>query len=108
MALGVRLRDDARFDNFHGDKNREAAHRLEAVCEQFHDLPVMVICGDADTGKSHLLQAVCHKVEQLGRSAVCISIEELLPFGPEALAGLEIHHVVCLDDLDKLAGDPRW
>ena len=108
MALGVRLRDDARFDNFHGDRNRDAARRLETLCEQNHDLPVMVICGDSDTGKSHLLQAVCHRVEQLGQSAVCISIDELLPFGPDALSGLETRHVVCLDDLDKLAGDPRW
>lgn len=108
MALGIKLRDDARFDNFHGDRNREAAHRLETLCLRSYDLPVIVVCGDSDTGKSHMLQAICHKVEQVGESAVCISIEELLPFGPEALAGLEAHHVVCLDDLDKLAGDARW
>ncbi|HLV76415.1 MAG TPA: DnaA regulatory inactivator Hda [Marinobacter sp.] len=108
MALGIKLRDDARFDNFHGDRNQQVARRLQMACEQALDLPVLVICGAEDTGKSHLLQAVCHRVEQSGRSAVCISIGELLPFGPEALAGLEQHQVVCLDDLDLLAGDPRW
>jgi len=108
MALGIKLRDDARFDNFHGDRNQQVARRLQMACEQALDLPVLVICGAEDTGKSHLLQAVCHRVEQSGQSAVCISIGELLPFGPEALAGLEQHQVVCLDDLDLLAGDPRW
>lgn len=108
MALGIKLRDDARFDNFHGDRNRTAAQRLEAMCLQPHDLPVMVICGDSDTGKSHLLQAVCHRMEQAGKTAVCISIGELLPFGPDSLSGLEMHDVVCLDDLEKLAGDARW
>lgn len=108
MALGVKLRDDARFDNFHGSRNLEVARRLESICTSPDGLPVIVICGDADTGKSHLLQAVCHRADQLGQSAVCISIEELLPFGPEALAGLDNHQVVCLDDLGRVAGDSYW
>lgn len=108
MVLGVKLRDDARFDNFHGDRNHDAALRLEAVCTQPAGAPVVVICGDSDTGKSHLLQAVCHSAERRGQSAVCISIGELMPFGPEALAGLEGHDVVCLDDLDMIAGDAHW
>ena len=108
MVLGVKLRDDARFDNFHGDRNEAVARRLEALCLNPHDLPIVVICGDSDTGKSHLLQAACHKVEQLGRAGVCISIDELLPFGPEALAGLESHPIVCLDDLEMIAGKPDW
>lgn len=108
MVLGVKLRDDARFDNFHGDRNRDAARRLEVVCEQPAGAPVVVICGDSDTGKSHLLQAACHLAEQRGQGAVCISIRELIPFGPEALTGLERHGVVCLDDLDLVAGDGHW
>ncbi|MBB5322782.1 DnaA regulatory inactivator Hda [Marinobacter oulmenensis] len=108
MALGVKLRDDARFDNFHGNRNQDAAERLASVCAEPGGLPVVVVCGDADTGKSHLLQAVCHKGDQLGRSVVCISIEELLPFGPEALSGLDTHDIVCLDDLDRIAGQPQW
>ncbi|SFK27269.1 regulatory inactivation of DnaA Hda protein [Marinobacter persicus] len=108
MALGVKLRDDARFDNFHGSRNREVATRLERVCQQPDGLPVVVLCGDSDTGKSHLLQAVCHRAEQLGQGAVCISLEELMPFGPEALAGLENHAIVCLDDLGLIAGNGAW
>ncbi|MDX1757458.1 MAG: DnaA regulatory inactivator Hda [Marinobacter sp.] len=108
LTLGVKLRDDARFDNFHGDRNSAAATRLRELCDTAHDLPVVVVCGDADTGKSHLLQAACHEVEKRSGSAVCISIEELLPFGPEALSGLEHHELTCLDDLDLVAGQPEW
>lgn len=108
LVLGVRLRDDARFDNFHGDRNREAALRLSSVCSQAADLPVVVVCGDSDTGKSHLLQAVCHHAEAEGKTAVCISITELEPFGPEALAGLDTMDVVALDDLDRIAGKADW
>lgn len=108
LVLGVKLRDDARFDNFHGDRNREAAQRLAAVCQQPDGVPVVTLCGDSDTGKSHLLQAACHLAEQQGQAAVCISIAELQPFGPEALAGLDEQGLVCLDDLDRVAGDRAW
>jgi DnaA family protein len=107
LVLGVKLRDDARFDNFHGDRNAEAAARLRTATEQYAT-PAIVVCGDQDTGKSHLLQAVCHRAEQDQRRAVCVSMEEFLLFGPEALEGLELNEVVCLDDLDRVAGQADW
>ena len=108
LALGVKLRDDARFGNFHGDRNADAANRLRAATEQGNAAPSIVVCGDQDTGKSHLLQAVCHQAEQNQRQAVCVSMEEFLPFGPEALEGLELNEVLCLDDLDRVAGQADW
>lgn len=108
LVLGVRLRDDARFDNFHGGRNRDAASRLLSVFKQPVGLPVVVVCGDSDTGKSHLLQAACHHAEAQGKTAVCISIAELEPFGPEALAGLDAMDIVALDDLDRVAGKEDW
>ncbi|QSP94224.1 DnaA regulatory inactivator Hda [Marinobacter salinisoli] len=108
LPLGIKLRDDARFDNFHGDRNAEAASRLKIICDQPETVPVVVICGDSDTGKSHLLQAVCHYAEGRSRAAVCISIAELEPFGPEALMGLEGADMICLDDLDRVVGQPAW
>lgn len=108
LALGIKLRDDARFDNFHGDRNASAASRLRAAVDQSPAPPVVLVCGDEDTGKSHLLQAVCHEAEQQHRSAVCVSLEEFLPFGPQILDGLELHALVCLDDLDRIAGIEEW
>lgn len=108
LALGVRLRDDARFDNFHGERNQAVARRLQLLCEPPASVPVVTVCGDADTGKSHLLQAACHHVEAQGGSALCLSIGEIRPFGPGALAGLDSPELVCLDDLHLIAGDLAW
>ncbi|KAA1173743.1 DnaA regulatory inactivator Hda [Marinobacter salinexigens] len=108
LILGVKLRDDARFDNFLGERNRDVASRLIAVLDQPVGIPVIAICGDSDTGKSHLLQAVCHDAENRGRTAVCISLSELQPFGPEALAGLDVQDIVCLDDFDNVVGQAAW
>ena len=108
LALGVKLRDDARFDNFHGERNAKAASRLRVAIEAHSAAPSIVVCGDQDTGKSHLLQAVCHHAELSQRPAVCVSMAELLPFGPDALDGLEHNYVVCIDDLDRVAGRADW
>ena len=59
MVLGVKLRDDARFDNFHGDRNRSAAQRLEVVCREPSGAPGVVIGGDSGTGTSHTVPAKC-------------------------------------------------
>lgn len=120
LALGVKLRDDARFDNFHGERNADAARRLRAAVQQPSPTssrvpsatpsatPSVIVCGDRDSGKSHLLQAACHLAEQNRRAAVCVSLEELRPFGPDALGGLDANDLVCLDDLDRIAGRADW
>ena len=108
LALGVKLRDDARFDNFYGERNAEAARRLQdavrqAMADSAASVPAVLVCGDQDTGKSHLLQAVCHLAEQQKQAALCLSMDEVLPFGPPVLEGLESNTVVCLD-----AGQAEW
>lgn len=107
LTLGVKLRDDARFDNFHGDRNSSAAERLRASVAEA-SVPSILVCGDEDTGKSHLLQAACHLAESNGQAAICVSLDEFIPFGPSALDGLEANALVCLDDLDRVAGQPEW
>ncbi|WP_404363446.1 DnaA regulatory inactivator Hda [Marinobacter sp.] len=107
LTLGVRLRDDARFANFHGDRNADVAARLGTLCCD-SAASVIVLCGDKDTGKSHLLQAACHQAEEQGDTAVCLSMDELMRFGPDTLTGLEHSNLVGIDDLDRIAGLPEW
>lgn len=107
LTLGVRLRDDARWGNFHGERNAVAANLVRQACDN-PLMPVLVVCGDEDTGKSHLLQAACHEYEQQGRSSVCFSLDELLEHGPEALTGVEALELVALDDVQLVLGNGDW
>ncbi|MDX1635775.1 MAG: DnaA regulatory inactivator Hda [Marinobacter sp.] len=107
LTLGVRLRDDARFENFHGARNAAPAARLRQWLAA-GEPPVLVLCGEQGTGKSHLLQAACFQTEQQGDTAVCVSLAELMQFEPGVLAGLEHHQLVALDDLDRVAGRREW
>ncbi|MCK7543318.1 DnaA regulatory inactivator Hda [Marinobacter bryozoorum] len=107
LTLGVRLRDDARWANFHGSRNAVAAGMVRTACgDPAH--PLVVLCGDEDTGKSHLLQAACHEYEQRGQSAACFSLTEVEALGPGALAGVEVMDLVALDDVHRVLGRPEW
>jgi DnaA-homolog protein len=55
-----------------------------------------------------LLQAACLRFEQRGEQAVYLPLAEVADYGPELLDGLEQSELVCLDDLDAVAGRADW
>lgn len=60
--------------------------------------------GAEGSGKTHLLQALCQHSEQ----AVYLPLQQLLPFGPATLDGLEGFALLVLDDVQVLAGNTAW
>ena len=99
LALGVKLRDGATFDSFIAGANAELI-----ACLHGGDAKHVWLWGGRASGKTHLLQAVCAAA---GGSAAYFPLGAAgLP--PEALAGFETAGVLCLDDVDAVAGDPAW
>lgn len=107
LALGVRLRDEATFDNFLGARNRLAVGQVQALLAS-PACPVVYVCGATGTGKSHVLQAACHASEANGVHALCLSMTELVDHAPDMLDGLERFPLVCMDDLDCIQHRPAW
>lgn len=68
----------------------------------------LYIHGGAGTGKSHLLAAACETYRQSGRSAIQISLRELIAAPVDALAALEAFQLVALDDLEVIEGALIW
>lgn len=100
LALGMRLRAGAVYENFAPGRNLEllTALRLPSA------LP-MWLWGAHGAGKTHLLQAACAAA---GEAAAYFPLDRSLSLPPEALAGYERSHVLCIDDVEKVAGDPDW
>lgn len=100
LALGVRLRADAIFDSFWPGMNGEvvAALRTPSVAP-------MWLWGPPGTGKTHLLQAVCAAA---GEDAAYFPLARSFALPPDALAGFESTRVLCIDDVDAVAGDLAW
>jgi len=64
--------------------------------------------GRPGTGKSHLLQAACTAATGSGRRAAYLPLRQAQELAPELLTGLEQLDLVCVDDVDGIAGDAVW
>jgi DnaA family protein len=121
LALGVRLRADAVFESFAPGSNRE----LIAVLRGGGSAPLWLWGGEG-SGKTHLLQAVCAaaagdtgsggaalKATAPDAAAACAAaayfpLERPLTLPAAALAGFENCSVLCIDDVDEIAGELQW
>lgn len=105
LTLGVGLDDDAQFDNFFvSDVNQPLVSALAAGGEE----PFVYIWGNGSPGLSHLLQASCNKTTAQGHAAIYIPLADQSQFAPEILEGAESLSLVCIDDIESIAGDAEW
>ncbi|WP_392561227.1 DnaA inactivator Hda [Orbus sturtevantii] len=60
------------------------------------------------SGKTHLLHASCHYLSHLDKRISYIPLEQYLLLEPDILLGLDDYDLVCLDNIDKIAGNRAW
>ncbi|MEM1411231.1 MAG: DnaA regulatory inactivator Hda [Pseudomonadota bacterium] len=68
----------------------------------------LYLYGPAGSGKTHLLNAACLAAREQGRTAFYLGLRGLGPGDSGALEGLEAMNLVCIDDLQRVAGQPAW
>lgn len=109
LALGLALSDEARFINFLTIQENETLIAALTATVDTEAEQLMYIHGGLGAGKSHLLQACCHRAGEIGKSALYLPMEQLAGFNPaEVLEGIENLDLVCLDELQSVAGDKGW
>jgi DnaA family protein len=104
LALPLRLADHAVFGSFLGTGNETLVATLIDLAEHGEGQGCW-LWGPAATGKTHLLQAVCGSA---GDRSVYVPLTQLADAGSGLIEGLASREIVCLDDLDAVAGDPDW
>lgn len=100
LALGVRLRADAVFDSFWAGQNAELIDALRSP-----GAAALWLWGAPGSGKTHLLQATCAAA---GQAAAYFPLARTFALPPDSLAGFEQSRVLCIDDVDSIAGDLAW
>jgi DnaA-homolog protein len=106
LPLGLRLADRAVFDSFWPSGNEQLLAHLKAVARG--DVAgVTWLAGPHASGKSHLLQATC-ALAPAARRCGYFPLGQLAALGPAALEGLPRLKLVCLDDVQRAAGDADW
>jgi DnaA family protein len=106
LPLGVRWHDNSVFATFVRGPNALAVRELESQATDA--ARVIWMWSAAATGKSHLLQAACAHAGDLGRTAAYFPMRERAEFASGSLAGCERLSLVCIDDVDRVAGDAAW
>jgi len=101
LALPVRLRAEAIFESFSAGPNQEVVSALRAS----GNLPIW-LWGARGSGKTHLLQAACAAAGSA--AAAYFPIGNLQDLPPEALHGFASRGLLCIDDVEAIAGDLRW
>ncbi|MFC2974085.1 DnaA regulatory inactivator Hda [Azotobacter bryophylli] len=110
LPLGVRLRDDATFANYYPGANAAALGYVERLCEPDAGWTesLIYLWGAEGVGRSHLLQAACLRFGERRELAIYLPLIEVADYGPALLDNLEQSELVCLDDLEAIAGRPEW
>jgi DnaA family protein len=112
LPLGIHLRDSASLDSFLPGPNAELVGvlgRLVGAGASHEQLPVMhFVWGGAGCGKTHLLQGVCRAAASAGHTVAYLPLPDLADGDAGILAGLAGQSLVCLDDVQAIAGRRGW
>ncbi len=104
LALPLQLADHAVFASFLGHGNETLVSTLVGLSSGDAEQGCW-LWGSPATGKTHLLQAAC---DQAGDRSVYLPLDMLAAAGPEILEGLASRGLVCIDDIDRVAGQDEW
>jgi DnaA family protein len=106
LALDLQLADYALFDTFYAGPNAAVINALQLAATE-PGAQVHWIWGSPGAGRSHLLQAAVAAAGEVGHACAWLPLanDELIPAMLEGMGGLDL---LCVDDVDVVAGDAAW
>lgn len=105
LPLQFEFQSNQNFSTFYPGSNEEVINHLRDIFIN-NELQIF-LWGDAGTGKTHLLQAICQESNKQDKTSFYFSFGQPLP-NAEILNGLENFDLVCLDNIEQIAGNPDW
>jgi len=94
--------NNSSFDDFYFEKNNLS------ILENLKSGDDLVIYGLSKVGKSFLLQSLCNYFSKSNKSSLYLPLKELNNYKTGLLDDLEKLDLVCIDDLQLIAGDNNW
>ncbi len=104
LALPLQLADHAVFASFLNEGNETLVATLTGIADGDAGHGCW-LWGAQSSGKTHLLQAAC---EAAGDRAAYVPLSMFAAAGPEILDGLASRELICIDDIDVVAGLEEW
>lgn len=95
-----------RLEDFHAGPNAAVLDAVRHLLEE--PGAVLFLSGPEGCGKSHLLNGLCRAARERDMAAFYIALKRLPEAAAAGLEGLQQLDLVCVDDLDRVVGNPVW
>lgn len=107
-TLAVTLPDDETLQSFYGAKESPAVQFIEQFLAPGKPQLPLYLFGASGSGKSHLLYAACVQAQEQGLTSQLLALDDFRQYSPRLFDGLEQLDLVCLDNIQAIAGDSHW
>lgn len=107
LPLALKLPLSVTLDDFSGTGRDDIIAAVNSLL-QSPTHAMLYLWGADSTGKSHLLSAACVAAQQAGLSVAYLPLAETDSLDPAICEGLEHAGLLCLDDVERVAGDAAW
>jgi len=107
FALDLQLCDVSTFDNFIVGNNQQTLQQLQMGLAENTET-CFYLTGPQQSGRSHLLQACCHQFGKHNKPAIYLPLEQHQQWHPSLVEGLEQYQLICLDNIESIAGQLEW
>nr|WP_217509694.1 DnaA inactivator Hda [Hafnia paralvei] len=107
LSLPLYLPDDETFASFYSGENSSLLAALQGALQQEHGTYIYFWSREGG-GRSHLLHAACAELSQRGEAVGYVPLDKRAYFVPEVLDGMEQLSLVCIDNIECIAGEEEW
>ncbi|WP_437613693.1 DnaA inactivator Hda [Erwinia sp. V71] len=107
LSLPLYLPDDETFASFWPGENPSLLAALKSALHQEHG-SYLYFWSREGGGRSHLLHAACAELSARGEAVGYVPLDKRTWFVPEVLDGMEQLALICIDNIECIAGDELW
>ncbi len=107
-TLAVTLPEDETLDSFYAAGQSAAVAFLKNYLLRPQQQRPVYLFGASGSGKSHLLYASCVQAQEQGLTSQLLTLDDCRSLSPRLLDDLEQLDLVCLDNIQAIAGELSW
>lgn len=107
IPLALALKEKPGFELFVVGENIEALQSLKSIAKGAKH-SCIYLWGQTGIGISHLLQATCILADETSLRIAYVPLNDQSHLDPQFLENLDSMDIVCIDDIDIIAGIAKW
>lgn len=107
LTLSIQSNREATFENFYSGDNVPLIQCLKDAIRD-NQKQFIYLFSPQVSGKTHLLQACCHLASSQQQRTFYLSLLNIDQLQPAVFSELEQFSLICIDDLQCIAGQKEW